>query len=346
MKNISLKLTSILLIVIVGLTLTASNIGPLKSKAWASSSGEKIGVGALVILGAWGGYKLFSGYRAEQYNNYLNKGRQYFKSDNYGLAIKNLQQAKDIKDSVEVNQLLTKAESKYQQRHYQQGIDYLKEENWELAYQEFKKVAHHGAYLDNNLKRDQAYKKLRQQRLKRIAVIEFEDNSYRYDLGTRTTGFLIADLLNLEPDFLEIVERDKLSTILQEQKLQFSGLITSATAQEIGNLVGADYLLVGKVISGEVTRDKVSELLTQENGEEIEKIRVEKEAYVEVLFKLIDVNDGAIVISNSFEESKNYQESYFEDETKIVVSDEQLLNQTLKEVTARFSNVLIKEYSL
>ena len=345
MKSASLKLTTILLIVIVGITLTASNIGPLQSRAWASS-GESIGVGALVILGAWGGYKLFSSHQADKYNNYLANGQQYLEAGNYGLAIKDLEQAKNIKDSVEVNQLLTEAKSNYQQQHYQQGQDYLDQENWEAAYRSFKKVAKYGDYLDNNLKQEEAYKKLRQEKLKRVAVIEFEDNSYQYDLGTRTTGFLISDLLSLDPDFLEIVEREKLSTILKEQKLQSSGLITSSTAQEIGNLVGADYLLVGKVISGEVSRDKVTDVLTKEEGEEVEKIRVEKEAYVEVLFKLVNVADGSVVVSKSFEETENYHESYFEDETEIITSDEKLLNRVLKQVTARFSNIIVKKYSL
>ena len=255
MDRVSVKLTTILLIVVVAITLSASNVGPLESRAWASS-GESIGVGALVVLGAWGGYKLFTGHQQDKYDEYLAKGKQYLDSEDYALAIKSLQSAREINDSVEANQLLTKAKTNYQQHHYQLGKDYLAEKNFELAYQEFKKVEQYGAYLDSNVKKDRAYNKLRQQKLKRVAVIEFEDNSYRYDLGTRTTGFLVSDLLELEPDFLEIVERDKLSKTLTAQELKASGLITSTAAQEIGTAAKVDYLLVGKVISGEIDRDE------------------------------------------------------------------------------------------
>ena len=344
MKRINLKLITILLIVTVVITLTASNIGPLQSRAWADGS-ESIGIGALVILGAWGGYKLFSNYQEGKYNSYLDKGEQYLKAKNYQLAIKNLNYAHEINNSVRVNQLLTKAKSEYQQLHYQQGQDYLEQGNWELAYQEFNKVRNYGEYLNSNLKQEQAYKKLRQEKLKRIAVVEFEDNNYQYDLGTRITAFLISDLLNQEPDFLEIVERDRLSRILQEQKLQSSGLITGDKAKEIGNLVGANYLLVGKVISGEVNRDRTEDILTKDE-EEVIKIRVAKEAYVEVIFKLLNVSNGSVKISKSFEEVKSYRESYFEDEPEVITSDEKILNDALKEVAARFANVLVREYSL
>ncbi|MBM7557535.1 CsgG/HfaB family protein [Halanaerobacter jeridensis] len=345
MKSVSLKLTTVLLVMIVAITLTANNVGPLPSQVCASS-GESIGVGALVVLGAWGGYKLFTGHQQQKYDDYLAQGKEYLENENYALAIKSFKSARKIKDSVKANQLLTTAQTKYQQYHYQQGKEYLEEENWELAYQEFKKVEQSASYLDSNLKKEEAYNKLRQQKLKRVAVIEFEDNSYRYDLGTRTTGFLVSDLLELEPDFLEIVERDKLSTTLTAQELAASGLITSTAAQEIGTAAQTDYLLVGKVISGEIDRDESRELLTKEDDEEVEKIRIEKAAYVEVLFKLIDATDGAVVVSKSFEETELYQQSYFEDEAQIIVSDEKLLNTALKKVAGRFANLLVKQYGL
>ncbi|MGM0501978.1 MAG: CsgG/HfaB family protein [Bacillota bacterium] len=345
MTRLNYRLITILLVVIVVITLTASNIGPLQSKAWAGS-GESIGVGALVILGAWGGYKMFSGYRQEQYSEYLEKGEQYLADEEYGLAIENLKAAQRINDSTKANQLLTEAKEGYQQVHYQQGLDYLSAENWELAYQEFKKVKKYGEYLASNLKREEAYQKLRQENLKRIAVIELGDNSYQYDLGTRTTAFLVSDLLAQEPDFLEIIERDELDSILEDENLPTSGLIDSKTAQEIKKEVDTDYLVVGKVISGEVNRNRVKDSLTQDDGSQETKISIEKEVYVEVVFKLIDVSSGVVEISENFQETETYRESYFENEPEVVTSDEQLLNDALKKVTERFSNLLLRRYSL
>lgn len=345
MKSISLKLSTVLLILIVALTLTVSNIGPLQSKAYASS-GESIGVGALVILGAWGGYKMFSNHQADKYANYLEEGRESLKAKNYSLAIKSLESATEIKDSLEANQLLTEAESKYQEYHYQRGEDYLEDQNWELAYQEFKRVEKYGAYLNSNLKREKAYDKLRAKKLKRMLVLEFEDNNYQYDLGTRITGFLVSDLLEQEVDFLEIIEEASLSSQFSAEELPREGLITSSQAQKIAQSTEVDYLLVGKVISGEVDRDKSIDLVTQEDGEEVERIRVEKEAYGEVLFKLVNTANGAVVISKSISETEDYHESYFEDEAAVITSDERLINRVLKKLALRFSNTLIKQYSL
>jgi len=345
MKSLNLKLITLLLVFIVSIALTVSGTGLFQSTAWADE-GNSIGVGALVVLGVWGSYKLFTDYQQNKYDTHLEHGQQYLDAGNYELAIKNLQVARKIENSVQVNQFLTTAKSNYQQQHYKKGMKYFNNDNWELAYQEFDNVQQYGEYLDSNLKQEQAYKQLRKQNLKRVAVIEFEDNSFRYDLGTRTTGFLISELLNQEPDFLEIVERNKLSTILDEQKLQASGLIKADDAREIGNLVGANYLLVGKVISGEVNSDKTENILTKDDGTEVTEIRVEKETYVEVLFKLIDVSNASVVVSKSFDRVDSYRESYREDEPQIITSDDQLLNTALKNVTARFASILVRKYSL
>ena len=335
MASLTVKSITVLLIVVLSFSLVVSGIGPLESKAWASS-GESIGVGALVVLGVWGGYKLFSNHRAEKYADYLEKGKEYLASTDYALALKSLEQAKKIEDSLAVNQLLTEARTKYQKYHYQQGSAYLKDKNWELAYQEFKRVEKYGAYLNSNQKLTQAYQQLRQEKLKRVLVLTFSDNDYQYDFGTRITGFLVSDLLAQEPDFLEIKEED----------LAYQGLITASEAQKIGGQVTADLLVTGKVITGQVDQQKVRDTISQEDGSEVTQIRVEKRAYSEAILKLVDLKDGRVVLSKSFSERENYQESYLADETEVIKSDEELLNQTLKKIAQRFSNLLIKKYEI
>lgn len=50
----------------------------------------------------------------------------------------------------------------------------------------------------------------------------------------------------------EVVEREQLNQIFRELGLQNSGVVDSKSAIEIGHLSGADYTLVGKVITAEI----------------------------------------------------------------------------------------------
>lgn len=65
----------------------------------------------------------------------------------------------------------------------------------------------------------------------------------------------LIDLLNemalLETARLEglvVVERSRLTEVIEEQKLQLSGLVDTDTAIEVGRLLSAHYILTGSVI--------------------------------------------------------------------------------------------------
>lgn len=47
--------------------------------------------------------------------------------------------------------------------------------------------------------------------------------------------------------YIRIIERSKLDKILEEQKLQSSGIIDETTAKQIGKLAGVDYIVYGNV---------------------------------------------------------------------------------------------------
>jgi len=82
----------------------------------------------------------------------------------------------------------------------------------------------------------------------RLAVLYF-DNECITDRG-RLDAFrkgiadtLITDLGHL--DRLQVVERERLDSLLSEMKLQHSGLVDPATAARIGKVLGAQALLMG-----------------------------------------------------------------------------------------------------
>ncbi|WP_245684824.1 CsgG/HfaB family protein [Orenia metallireducens] len=312
------------------------------------SDGMKKGlIGALVILGVVGIYKMIKNHREETYQNHLSKGKMYLGKGEYGLAIRDLSQAKDVKDSVEVNRLLYNAKEEYKKRHYQLGSDYLSEGNWELAYNEFEKVRFYdNNYFDTNEKYNLAYQRLRELRLKRIAVIDFEDTTYRYNLGSRATSLFAAQLLDRNPKFIEVVERKQLDAILEEQQLGATGLIDSETAKEIGNILGVDYLVVGKVLSGSVNKDESSEYVETWDGKQKKRYHVQKQSYTKVIFKLLDVSDASIALSKTVTKKATYSEYYYQDESIIIPSDEEMIDRVLTEAVDEFAQDVYQKYEL
>jgi len=95
--------------------------------------------------------------------------------------------------------------------------------------------------------------------VRKIAIADFQ--------GPDRSGSQIASLLQaqlMETRFFDILERDKLKTILDEQTMSMSGAVDESSAVEIGKLLGVDAL-----IFGEVTRFRVEP--DEEGVEKVEK---------------------------------------------------------------------------
>ncbi len=338
------KIISILLIV----SIVVSFVGVDYVQAKDSEDSSKIvAIGAAIVLSVWGITNLVKKHHQEKYQSYLSKGKIFLEEGDYRLAINNLEEAKSINDSAEVTELLYKAEANYKKKHYQLGSSYFEDKNWQLAYKEFEKVRRYdNSYLDVNQKYNRAYQKLRELKLKRIAVINFEDTTYRYELGSRATSLFSAQLLNKDPKFIEVVERDQINAILEEQKFSTSGLVDSTTAKELGSILGVDYLLVGKVLSGNVTEDRSYEYVEGWDGETEKRYEIEKEAYTQIIFKLLDVSTGTVVLSKNIKKKNRYSDSYYQGDTVIAPSDEEMIDDVLTRAVDEFAQMIYDKYEL
>jgi len=81
-----------------------------------------------------------------------------------------------------------------------------------------------------------------------IAVLDFENNSFfkaeEYDPLTKGLAeMFVTELSSLEA--LQVVERQKLKSVLDELKLSQSGLISEKNSTEVGKLLGAHHLVFG-----------------------------------------------------------------------------------------------------
>jgi TolB-like protein len=82
---------------------------------------------------------------------------------------------------------------------------------------------------------------------RRITVLDFSDVQGQ----TTSGGAVVAELLINElfrTGQYEIVERKHLSTVLEQQRLNMTGLVDESTARRVGKLLGVDFIVTGTVI--------------------------------------------------------------------------------------------------
>ncbi|GAB4341665.1 MAG: hypothetical protein Kow0037_28470 [Calditrichia bacterium] len=86
-----------------------------------------------------------------------------------------------------------------------------------------------------------------------IAILDFQNNSFfqAEELGALQPG--LADMMITalsRVSGLKVVERRQLRALLEEMALGQSGVVDAATAQKVGKLLGAEYLLLGSFVRG------------------------------------------------------------------------------------------------
>ena len=103
----------------------------------------------------------------------------------------------------------------------------------------------------------------------RVGVLEFDEKN---DIGIDKAGVIIPEILVSHLKSIgkyQLTERVLLKEILEEQKLQLSGLIDDTTAAEVGKIYGLEAIIVGSVmkiintttISGRVVAVETGEIL-------------------------------------------------------------------------------------
>lgn len=104
-----------------------------------------------------------------------------------------------------------------------------------------------------------------------VAVLRFDNNTgdERYDhLGRAMSSMMISDLSVIER--IRLVERERLEEVMAELDLQHSGRVDPETAQSLGMIVGAEYLVFGSFVTVDpemrldtrVTRTETTEIVT------------------------------------------------------------------------------------
>jgi hypothetical protein len=127
---------------------------------------------------------------------------------------------------------------------YRSGKAELDAKNYKQAYYFFDQIYQNDkSYKDASTLREKA----RKEAAITVSVLPFQ-NYTRYNNIERTIqGGVISSVIGLKSPFIDLVDRENLQTILDEQKFGLSGQVDEATAAKVGNLLGVKAVLIGKV---------------------------------------------------------------------------------------------------
>lgn len=129
---------------------------------------------------------------------------------------------------------------------YQQGKLALSQDHFREAYECFEKViARKSTFKDAaNLRRES----LEKGRFT-IALVDFKNASNVPGMEAKISAYMLDALTASKDPFINVVDRENLQNIINEQHLQLTGIIDENTAVAVGELVGAKAILTGTVLS-------------------------------------------------------------------------------------------------
>jgi curli biogenesis system outer membrane secretion channel CsgG len=198
--------------------------------------------------------------------------------------------------------------------------------------------------------------------VRKIAIADF--------VGPESSGGHVASLVQsdlMETRHFEIVERDKLVRVLDEQKLGMSGVVNESTAKQVGQLLGVDALIFGEVTAYRVEPDEPGvEKVERQQGtgryETVEekniftgkkhKVRREikqtvlvdqrykiRRGTVAVNFRVVDVETGKLLAVHT--ESKSYTSGKVMDGgTATLKPQGEILNELSSAIASRFVRLI------
>ncbi|MCF6361187.1 MAG: hypothetical protein L3J29_10560 [Cyclobacteriaceae bacterium] len=134
-------------------------------------------------------------------------------------------------------------------------------------------------YSPNYRDANERYDAVRKLGTTRMGLMKFESSGSQYgDLGAimsdKLLNYLSTKASQLE--FFEVIDRNQLDLVVNEQQLALSGLMDESTTADIGELKGVDVLLVGNVTKSIIDRQRSG--ATSESYSE--KIKVGTEKYL------------------------------------------------------------------
>lgn len=173
-------------------------------------------------------------------------------------------------------------------------------------------------YINNYKDATERYEKMRTAAVKRVAIVPFENKSGKTqfgEIGESISESIISDAMadpkNLE--FMDLISRDRINQLINEQKLNQTSLIDEKSASEMGKILGLHAFVFGKVTSISTSNTPETKSRKEESKELYQgKDKPKRQVYavVEITtrkakanitcsYQIIEVATGKIVKSGS-----------------------------------------------
>lgn len=177
---------------------------------------------------------------------------ELMEEEKYDLAADKFKEVKNLDpDYRDARDLSTVA---YSQPLYIQGKVALENGAYRMAYDFFEQI----------LNRTDHYKdtrELQQEALESgrvtIALVPFENVSSQKNIEKRISAYVLDDLSKIPDPFLRFVDRSDMDKIIEEQQLSLSGIFDEENAVQVGELVGAQAIITGKVLDYKIMEGRL-----------------------------------------------------------------------------------------
>ena len=225
-------------------------------------------------------------------------------------------------DSKNVSQELENAINHAAEKHYKTALGYERTSNSKEAAKEYRRAMD---YVSNYKDSAERYERMRTAAIKRIAVMPFENKSGKQEYGDvgenisdQAIGYAMEDSRNVE--FLEFVTRDRLNELMNEKKLDQSGIVDEKTASRAGKVLGVYAFVFGKVNSIVINTPpetkaeynqsrRLHDYSTKKDYDVYARVFVttrKASANVKCTYQIIDVSKGTIVKSGTVSGVKDF----------------------------------------
>ena len=221
---------------------------------------------------------------------------------------------------LEAKGTLSKMKESAAEQHYLEGLKLMKTGNINDSKQAAKEFKKSLSFVPDYKDATAQYMVARKNGIKRIAIIPFENKSGKTQygaIGEIITDKIVSDLMNDNSamEFVEIITRDQLDKVLQEQNLTGSGVITDNSAVQIGKLLGVSEILTGQITQitssetqpiSQTYRDERNWYQNNQTYKIYAKVttyKKEAKASINGSYKIIDVKTAKLIKTDSFTDS-------------------------------------------
>ncbi len=129
---------------------------------------------------------------------------------------------------------------------YQQGLEAMSLDHWRQAYKAFDEIYQTDkGYKDVAQKRNEC----KEEAILSVGVLPFINETSTTGIERDVSGFVISELAGARGSMLQLVDREHIDKVIEEQKLGLSGLVDEASAARAGELIGVKSVLISEVTS-------------------------------------------------------------------------------------------------